>query len=205
MVYLQSKIKVAFFFHQIHFNHLFLPGTSKEAVLRNRNVSLHNLHHSHLYIINLRCLTHAWPLPKRQCLGKKQSKEKILQKNDSKSFNTQKPFRSNCVENITFNTFYFTTSLTIFFILSTIHFVLNLSLPLQAAGSISMAFLALLQLINGIHQTSCRSITAPTLFIYHFMYNVIQWNSVSSTAAALISPHLFLGLSFSAIATGVVS
>ena len=68
-----------------------------------------------------------------------------------------------------------------------------------------MAFLALLQLITGIHQTSCRSITAPTLFFYHFIYNVIQWNSVSSTAAALISPHLFLGLSFSAIATGVVS
>ena len=67
-----------------------------------------------------------------------------------------------------------------------------------AGSSLAMAFLGIVQLFHGVNNSSVRSITAPTLLVYHMLQNLIQWNgSASSSMSAMISPHLFLGLCFS--------
>jgi hypothetical protein len=66
-----------------------------------------------------------------------------------------------------------------------------------AISKLVVSLLGILSVKYGIDTLPVREIVSPTLFLYHLLSNMVQWNNgASSTMSAIISPHLFLSLGF---------
>ena len=71
-----------------------------------------------------------------------------------------------------------------------------------AAGQLSFSVVGILSLVYGVDREAVHLLISPTLFLLHFICNLIQWNGISSTTSSVVSPHFFLSLGFGYLLLG---